>query len=330
MVGVRGGLEVRVGTRVVVSGSGDNQSTTYYTYAEAGYGRSLDMGLGVSPTDSLMKVWSSLVGDNDLQIGDPELDPAYTIRAAEPELARRLLTTPYVAEALRHLAPARFAPSLDDACARGERRGKTFDPGVLGAVIDQTLDLAHRVRSAREIIGLSSAEHVVQTAWRSVAEARGLQLDVAQTRMSGRYEGMFVEVDASLRGDKRWTSFVVRFDRPLGVGLRLTKQGALSSFGRMLGVQDIVVGDEVFDARFVVKGAPEAAVRAALTPEVRGRLVELQSQATTLQVEDDRLQAEVGWLVADAASVESALAAVAAAGAALARVSNPEAGPYRR
>ena len=49
-----------------------------------------------------------------------------------------------------------------------------------------------------------------------------------------------------------------------------------------------------------------------------------------LIVEDDRLVAEVPWLVADAAALESGIVTVARAGAALANVTRREVGPYRQ
>ncbi len=330
LVGVRGGLTVRLGVRVVVRNSGRSRSRTFYTYARVDYGRSLDIGLSVSPRHMATRLFDSLIGESDVEIGDPEVDPYYSIHGSDVDLLRRLFTVPYLNEALRAMRNAAFRPYLSDASLRCERRGKSFDPGALSVAIDSAVDLARRVIAARQAVGASSAERAVDTVWRQVASARGFELDVANTRMSGRFEAMHVEVDAQLRRGARWTVFTVRFDHPLGLGLRLTRQGALSGLGKLLGAQDIETGDPIFDKRFVVKGAPEAVVRGLLTPDVRARLVELQERATELEVVDDRLSAHVAWLVADATVLESGIAAVAKAGAALAQVSVEGPGPYRR
>jgi len=330
MVGQRGGLPVRVGVRAESSGSGDNRSTTYYTHIDVSLPQSLELGLGARAQHAISRMFGALVGESDVQIGDPEIDPYYTISAAEPEMVRRLFAVPYVAAALRAHREAPFRPQIYDTNVRVETRGKVLHAGALGRAIDGAVDLARRVLAGRGEIGVTPAEEAVAPSWRQVAQARGLTLDLENTRMHGRYEGMYIDVDTKLEKGERVTQFTVRYDRPLGVGLKLTRQGALTGLGKLLGMQDIEVGDPVFDARFVVKGTPEHAVRAMLTPEVRSRLVDLQGQASRLEVADDRLVAVVGWLVADARWLESGIAAVAKAGAALAQVTPGGVGPYRR
>ena len=330
LVGNRQGLNVRLGVRVVVTGSGDSRSTTYYTYARVDFGRSLDLGLGVTPRNVVARFFGSLVGEKDVQVGDEAVDPFYTIHAADEAVASRMLGAPYVREALVALKGANFKPHIGDESLRCERVGKSFDPGALGVALDSAVDLARRLLAARETVGPSSAEHAVSTVWRDVAASLGFQLDVANTRMQGRAEGMHVEVDTQLRQRRRWTVFTVRFDRQLGVGLSLTRQGSLSALTKLFGAQDIELGDPVFDQRFVVKGSPEPRVRALLTPTVRALLVDLQGHATQLEVADDRLSAHLAWLVSDPAWLGSGIVAVARAGAALAQVSTEAPGPYRR
>ena len=330
MRGTRAGLAVEVGIRAVVTRGRRNRQVTYYSYARVNFPKPLDLGLSITPVGIIGRAFTALAGAGDLQVGHPMLDPAYSIHAADSELVRALVRTPWVEEALMALAQGSFRPYIDDSGLRCERKGKAFDPRELAVALDSAVDLARRVLAAREQIGPSSAVRAVAEAWRPVAQARGLALDVEATRMAGRVDGIYVEVDAQLRGQQRWTVFTARFDRPLGVGLKLTRQGALSGIGKLLGMQDIEVGDPLFDARFVVKGAPTAQVRALLTPEVRARFVELQSQATQLTIEDDHLSAEVRWLVTDPAGLDLGVVSIARAGAALLQVQEVGAGPYRR
>ncbi|MBX3270672.1 MAG: hypothetical protein KF729_10440 [Sandaracinaceae bacterium] len=327
LVGERAGFPVRIGTRVVAAG----KSRYYYTYAAVDLPRPLELGLTLSPTPRFRGLLGPLFSSGaGLQVGDPTIDGSYTVQAAEPDLARGLLLVPYVAEALRVQAQLAFTPHVSDSEVRCEQDGKCFEPWLLARALDQAVDLARRLAAARQELGASDVERIVDTVWRGLAEARGFTLELAATRMYGRAEGVHVEVDTQLRGQRRCTVFAVRFDRPLGVGLSLTRQGGLAGLGRLVGLQDIQVGDPAFDQRFIVKGQPEAAVRALLTDEVRARLVELQSDASRLEVADDRIQAEVDWFVADPAHLASGIAAVARAGATLARVqAPPEIGPYR-
>ena len=121
----------------------------------------------------------------------------------------------------------------------------------------------------------------------------------------------------------------MRFDRALGIGLRLERQDAFPSLAELLGMQDIRIGDPTFDARFIVRGQPEPAVRAALTPEVRAPLVELQERASSLTVEDDHLRADAAWLVSEPEHLHAAITAIAQAGMALSRASERAVGAHR-
>lgn len=329
MLGRRGGLDIEVGVRIVVSGSGKNRSVHYYTYARAYFGRDLNMGLTVTPVGWLGRVVSDVAGQSDVQIGDQSLDRAYTIRGIDPPHVRALLTVPYVVDALQAATRSRFQPYVSDSELRFEEGSRVLDAPSLGFALDQAVDLARRVIAAHEQIGPSDTERAIEAALRDVASRRALAYDARQRRLTGRVEGMHVEVDAQVRGQHRWTRFTTRFDRPLGVRLRLTRQGALSGIGKLLGMQDVEVGDPVFDARFVVKGAPEAAVRAVLGPEVCARLTTLSEQSAKLTVEDDHIEADVAYPMTHPDQLEQGLLAMARVGAAMCRVTPNRAGPFR-
>lgn len=328
MYGTRAGMEVCVGIRVEVRGSGDDRSVTYYTYVEVQLPRPLELGLNVTPSGAL-DVLADLVGSRDLQVGHPAIDSRYRIHAAVADQARALLLLPYVGEALLALSSSAFRPHLSDASVKLEAHKKELDPRSLSIVIDQAVDVAHRVVSARSSLGPSFVERVLTEAWRPVAEARGFMLDTGRRAIMGRAEGVHVAVHATQQGDACTTSFIVHFDRPLGLGLSLERQQGFSRVVAFFG-QDILVGDPDFDARFIVKGGPSEAVRRVLTPEVRARLIALQEQATSLLVRDDALRADVGWLVTEPAWLHAGIIAIAQAGAALSRTGEVDVGPYRR
>lgn len=328
MYGTRAGMGVCVGIRVEVRGSGKNRSVTYYTYVDVQLPRSLELGLSVTPSGAL-DVLADLLGSRDLQVGHPAIDARYRIHAAVADQARALLLVPYVGEALLALSSSAFRPYLSDASVKLEAHKKELDPRSLSVVIDQAVDVAHRVVSARSSLGPSFVERVLTEAWRPVAEARGFMLDTGGRAMMGRAEGVHVAVHATQQGDACTTSFIVRFDRPLGVGLSLERQQGFSRVAAFFG-QDILVGDPDFDARFIVKGSPTETVRAVLTPEVRARLVALQEHATSLLVQDDALRADVGWLVTEPAWLHAGIMTVAQAGAALSGTGEVGVGPYRR
>jgi hypothetical protein len=74
-------------------------------------------------------------------------------------------------------------------------------------------------------------------------------------------------------------------------GFRFTiyRQGFFTELGKLLGMQDVEIGDPLFDADFVVKGTEETKLRSLLA---NGRLKELiaRQPSIRLSVEDDE-----GW-----------------------------------
>jgi hypothetical protein len=330
MIGERGGVPICVGIRVVVTGTGKNRRRHYYTYVEAQLPRSLELGLHVSPSNWLASALGGLIGGQDLQVGIPDLDARYRIAASIADQARALLSAPYVAEVLLGLSGRTFQPYLTDTHVKLEAQSKCLDARDLAIAADWCVDLAHRVVSARTTIGLSTLQKVMNEAWRPIAESHGLSIDYERRMMSGRVGGMHVEVCGMQDGDHYRTAFVVRFDRPLGIGLKLERQDGWGALGGLVGMQDIKVGDRAFDDRFIVKGSPEAAVREALTAEVRATLIQLQEHATSLTVEDRGLRADVGWLVNEPSWLHAAITSIARAGAVMTGTHLSSAGPYRR
>ncbi|MCC6877500.1 MAG: hypothetical protein IT378_24550 [Sandaracinaceae bacterium] len=328
MHGVRGGVPVTVGIRVVITGSGKNRRKHYYTYAQANFPSSLGLGLSVRPVGIVGSFFQALAGASDLAVGHPEVDRLYDIHAVEARAAAQILTTPYVGEALVGLAGRQFKPEISDGVVRCETTGRVTDAAQLAIALDSAIELARRVASARSAT-TTELDQALGTAWRLVAGSRNFEFDRASARIAGRLEGVAIEARVETRPAGRFTVFEARFDRPLGVGLQISKQGSLTKIASFFGWQDIEVGDPFFDGRFVVKGQPVERVKALLTPEVRAHLVSLQDQVAQLVVKDDRLTAEVAWLIVEPEWVEGGLVAVARAAAALAQVHMPSAGPFR-
>ena len=76
---------------------------------------------------------------------------------------------------------------------------------------------------------------------------------------------------------------------PDGFRFTIYSKGLLSELGKLLGMQDIEVGDPEFDEAFIVKGTDEARVRDLFAdPEVRSLM--LAQRQVHLSVKDDE-----GW-----------------------------------
>lgn len=130
------------------------------------------------------------------------------------------------------------------------------------------------------VIPLAMAHaRAVNRAWESAAQTLGLQHSPAaflkSRRLEGNLEGFQVVVDtytqSSGKHSQTYTRFRVTFP-PLGLGLRLTREGMMSNVTKFFGAQDIQVGDPGFDHAILVKGQSEHATRDFLTPSRRMRI----------------------------------------------------------
>lgn len=329
MMSTVGGLSLRVRARRVVTGSGKNRKVTFYTRVAVDFPQSLGMGLTVRAQGSFARMWEHVAGASGIMLGDPRLDPQYEIRGVDPGHVQQLLRLPYVTEGLLMLVGSAFKLHVRDQGLYLEANSFTADPKLLRPVLDTAVAFAQRLVSARAEIGDSTSQQQSERALREVAARLAFSYDAARSVAHGRLEGMHVEADAVVVDQSRQTRFAVRFDRALGMQLKLQPQGALHAIARFVGMQDIETGDPAFDARFVIKGQPEARVRAALTPDVRQRLSALQDQSVTLTIEDDRIEAWAGYPIYDAGQLEIGLYAMARVGAAIAGVQNRPIGPFR-
>ena len=64
----------------------------------------------------------------------------------------------------------------------------------------------------------------------------------------------------------------IRFDTKLPGSVRIAPEGMFTGLRKLLGTQDISIGDPSFDKEFLIQGAPEKWVRKTLSSELRARL----------------------------------------------------------
>lgn len=129
---------------------------------------------------------------------------------------------------------------------------------------------------------LTSRRRQASAAWAAAAQRLGLDLKptggfgglLGQLSMSGSTSGYMVRIDTHSSNDNQYTRFRVELP-PLGLSVKLSRQGALHSIAGFFGAQDIEVGEPVFDKGVVVKGAYPQKVEAFLTPARRVAISEL-------------------------------------------------------
>jgi len=98
----------------------------------------------------------------------------------------------------------------------------------------------------------------------------------------------------------------VSLNEPSQLGLRITPQGILTEGFRLpdsfTGNQDILIGDQVFDEKYRIKGFDENAVRAHLTPKRIHAILQVQQSLGPLQhlsLNDQQVSVRFPGLISD-------------------------------
>jgi len=118
--------------------------------------------------------------------------------------------------------------------------------------------------------------------WSRVASELGLQITVksglSRPEIAGHLNSLPVAIDTytqrSGNSSTTYTRYRVGFPS-LGIGLKLQREGGFSFFGKLLGIEDVQVGDPVFDGAVKIKTSDREKLLAVLTPSVRSGLFRL-------------------------------------------------------
>ncbi|MGM0555617.1 MAG: hypothetical protein ACQEVA_04475 [Myxococcota bacterium] len=100
-----------------------------------------------------------------------------------------------------------------------------------------------------------------QEQWEGTANELGLQFEsglLSGPKITGRYNGAPVEIMTVTRGGKNnrktYTVFDVGLPPQAPPDLVVAEEGFFSGIGKFVGMQDIEIGDLIFDQQFVIKG----------------------------------------------------------------------------
>jgi len=157
--------------------------------------------------------------------------------------------------------------------------------GFVGVVL--ALNLAQRRKADRD--------------WTEAARRLGFRFKpgglIGLREMSGELQGCDVEVATVMRSSGRsrspYTLWQVRYPQPLGLGLKLEREGFFSGVGKLLGAQDIQVGDEAFDDALLVKGRDPQEIREFLTRPRRARILRALGSYQELEIDDEGVELEL-------------------------------------
>ncbi len=141
-------------------------------------------------------------------------------------------------------------------------------------------------------------------AWGRAASALSLQFSAggftSGSRINGTLNGFRVQVNTVRRrhgNHSRTLTVFTAYYPSLMLGLNLKKQGMLASLGKLLGGQDVEVGDSTFDRAVVVRGNKPAALRKFLTPGRRLRIRRFLSTALNARIDDRSAKFEVRGVI---------------------------------
>jgi hypothetical protein len=121
--------------------------------------------------------------------------------------------------------------------------------------------------------------------WRAIAESTGLRLNertiVHSPEVVGAYRGRPLRMTivgrqrGSMRLRKTWTLVSVAVANPTFMSLKMYRQDVIDTALASFGMQDLKVGDETFDRRFIVQsGEPEIARRLLKNEALRSALIQ--------------------------------------------------------
>ncbi|MFO0761922.1 MAG: hypothetical protein U0359_36115 [Byssovorax sp.] len=257
----------------------------YYTELYALLDPPLHMGLHVYERGGFGKVLGDLFGSKDIQVGHAEFDDRFDVRGLDADHVRRLLYGPVGTELL---AQQKRHPKLwiSDIYATVEYPEYERDLDKVRAGLE-TAGRLGEVILAQRAQQLAAWEPMLRRTWQAVASGWRLDFDAPRVTIKGEARGLRLEASVVLLGgDKLATE--VRFPLPLpaACGLTLARQHGGDNFlFRFFRGQDIKIGHPDFDAAFVVKGEPEAQVRALLNPAACQALLALQARTTVLALD---------------------------------------------
>jgi hypothetical protein len=144
------------------------------------------------------------------------------------------------------------------------------------------------------IIGFSFwMKHRQRANWQTVAHELGLQFIegglFTNPSMQGTYRGADLSVRIVTSGtgkNKRvYTVVEVPLSGLVPVDLEVYREGFFQKVGKVIGGEDIQVGDADLDDTFIIKGTERDKVRDLLTsPNVKSRLLSAQSKCSTFRI----------------------------------------------
>jgi len=289
-------------------GSGKHQHTVSVTCYRLRHPGRLRMGLTVTPQSAFFGDIADALGlVNDIKVGRSDLDDVVRIAAVDPNHAVAVLSGEAVARALiaaRHLG--RFRLNDEEAFTQHDGwvgDGARLEANVrpLGAAVDALAEARAQHRAHWE------AE--VDRVWGALTSTEGFHYVPQHSVLRASTPSGTVELAVGLHGAGLVTHARISVARPLGYGIQMSRAGALTSVGKLFGMQDVNIGVPVLDDAYVIKATNEQGARTTLLA-VSGDLLKLHEAFGEMKVFDGGLEATRPQLLLDRVQLTALLRAM--------------------
>ncbi|WP_437816192.1 hypothetical protein [Sorangium sp. So ce1078] len=226
---------------------------------------------------------------NPVTTGSDDLDSEFSIEGDDASRSGDLFTVA-LREHLTALHRASYDVRLHDGgCTLSEPSGFVTDEAwIVGAAHSAARTVA-LLDDARSCLRAAAPLAGHAEALRALAAARDLAFASAPLSVTGRLDGRQIELgSARAARDRHQFTARARFEAELGLGLAVRRERFLDGLRTALGGQDIVVDDEAFDRRFLVRADPARSDRvpALLDRGVRLTLLALDERAGPAAIDD--------------------------------------------
>jgi hypothetical protein len=269
------------------------------------------LGLGLAVRSRTGRRWFRRTRGHEVSTDDIAFDKQFLVTADHDDSARAVLTAD-VRDAIRQLARRYEDVLLSDHHLRVRLGRPATSADKLHEIVSDLSQAADRVVAARARAPLPPRLAEVAPWMADLGAERELAFDEAWPRLSGNIGDHRVEIAVRREEEGHRAVISVWLPRPFDLGLRLDRQAVTD--GLPYVGQDIVVGDAVFDAAFIIKGYAPQRVRALLGPDVRRVVLAMVDLGEV--VVDDRL-VWLGHVALDRATLRDGLDRALAAAARL-------------
>ncbi len=160
----------------------------------------------------------------------------------------------------------------------------------------------------------------VDQSWKKIAAMTGLSFEdkgilfFANPRMKGNYKGKNIEVFTEARGYGRsrqtYTIAQAGCRNPEGIRLRVYNEGIFQKIGKVFGVQDIKVGSEQYDSRFMFQLSDPRMSHNVFSPNILSGIGRLEGWID-IRLENNIVRFERLGLIEDAEKIKAVMDVIA-------------------